>query len=289
MKIASVIVVLVCTTLVVDATTVLARDIFVDNLSGNDRLTGISNDFNDFVGGPVKSIRRALILARAGDVIILKNNNTPYYEPVILNGVRHNGLATAPLIIQGNGATISGFSSLPSNAWFPVGYDLWKVTPAKKGWYQLVHNDKAVPEIRVPAGVGELPEIPPGHWCAWKGAVYYRANPQEDVQTESFGLSREDMGISLHRVRNVRIENLVVQHFRIDGINAHDGCRNVELVNVVSQENGRAGLVAAGTSDLVFANGKLLGNRDYSLLVTERAAAIVNESELSTPAVMAEE
>jgi hypothetical protein len=229
------------------------------------------------------------VLAKDGDVVILKNNNTPYYESISLTGVRHNGLTTAPFLIQGNGATISGLSSLPAAAWFAVGVDLWKVTPANKGWYQLVHDGKVVPEIRVPAGAVERPELPPGHWCAWKGTIYYRSLPDENVLTESFSLSREDVGVSLHRVRNVRIENLVVQHFRIDGINAHDGCRNVELVNVISQENGRAGLVAAGTSDLILSQGKLLGNREYSLLVTERAAAEVNESELSAPAVIADE
>lgn len=275
----------VCLTLAAPAS---ARDIYVDNVSGSNLSAGISPDAADFFSGPFRTISKAIAVANAGDVIILRNTGVPYYEPIVLTGVRHNGLATVPFLIQGNGATLSGLMALPREAWIPIEIDLWKIKPAEKGWYQLVRGDAAVAEVRAAPDADRRPTLEPGQWCAWKGEIFYRAQPDEDVLAQQFGLAREDMGISLHRVRNVRIENLTVQHFRIDGINAHDGCRNVELDNVTAKENGRAGLVAAGTSEVIFTNGKLIDNRDYSLLVTERAAAEVNDSELSTPGVVAE-
>ena len=75
---------LLCTALwLAVVSTASARDIYVDNVNGNDRSTGISPLATD-PGGPVKSIHRAVLLAADGDVIVIRNNGIPYYEPIVL-------------------------------------------------------------------------------------------------------------------------------------------------------------------------------------------------------------
>src|SRR5690606_25077001 len=55
-------------------------------------------------------------------------------------------------------------------------------------------------------------------------------------------------GITLYNTRHVRIENLIVQGFQQDGINAHELVSHCQLVNVECRANGRSGLSVGGVS-----------------------------------------
>ena len=77
----------------------------------------------------------------------------------------------------------------------------------------------------------------------------------------------------------MRIENLTVQHFRLDGISAFNDCRHIELENVTCRENGRAGLAAGGASSAVFRGGKLEANGREAALVTGKAVLSIQDSQ----------
>jgi hypothetical protein len=143
-----------------------------------------------------------------------------------------------------------------------------------------VLDGQAVPEAECERTAPQLPRIPVGQWCVWRGAVYYQAERGINPNVMNFSLADEDVGITLLDVHNVVISGLTLRHFRLDGINAHDRCRDILLENLTSEENGRAGVAVAGTSQVTLFAGKLRSNRRHSLLITELGAAAVEQSEL---------
>ena len=75
---------------------VSAGIVFVDNSTGSDALDGRVPVPSSGNAGPVRTISRALELARTGDNIEIKNTGKPYYESLTLFGARHSGFATLP-------------------------------------------------------------------------------------------------------------------------------------------------------------------------------------------------
>lgn len=259
----------------------MAENIFVNNATGADRNDGSAAETVGTFAGPVRTISRALQLAKQSDAIVLANSGTPYFDEVTIDGRRLSGTEARPFRIVGNGAVLSGAMALPPEAWEEVGRDLWRVKPHRKGHYQLVRDGAAVSELRPAADEAwtELPELAENQWCAWKGAIYLHAEHNADPGKQNFGIARDQCGITLHAVHHVRISDLTIQHYRLDGINVHDRATEVTLSNVALVENGRAGLAVAGSSTIQIAGAKIQGNRDFSMLVQEAAAVDVQETE----------
>ena len=86
---------------------VRARDVFVNNVAGNDAKPGVRADPQSG-DGPVRTLDRALRLVRHGDRIVLANTGEPYREMISLCDVGQRGYPDLPLVIQGNGATLDG-------------------------------------------------------------------------------------------------------------------------------------------------------------------------------------
>jgi parallel beta-helix repeat protein len=84
-----------------------------------------------------------------------------------------------------------------------------------------------------------------------EGGLYFR--PEKNMLPEDYELSYMALqtGITLYHVQHVRIENLVVQGFRLDGINFHDGCHDCVLIDVTARGNGRSGVSIGGSSRAV--------------------------------------
>ncbi|MCE9556521.1 MAG: DUF1565 domain-containing protein, partial [Planctomycetes bacterium] len=68
-----------------------AEDIFVNNLAGQDAADGRATAGSSQQSGPVRTIARALALAKAGDRIVLAKTEEPYREAVGLGGPRNSG------------------------------------------------------------------------------------------------------------------------------------------------------------------------------------------------------
>jgi hypothetical protein len=56
------------------------------------------------------------------------------------------------------------------------------------------------------------------------------------------------VGISLYETRHVVIQDLVVQGFQLDGVNAHDSVFDATLVELTCRGNGRSGIAINGAS-----------------------------------------
>ncbi len=265
------------------STSLSAAVIYVNNRIGADAFDGASKKPIGQETGPVKTIRRALQLAESADTIVVENTGTVYYESIQLVGSRHSGLPQGPFTLVGNGAVVSGAKRVPPSAWRQVGADLWQLKPWRKGHYQLVLIDKRVAEHLCDVRAVRLPEIPKNHWCAWRGSIYLRTEEFEDPRERAYSIAGLEVGLTLYRVHDVRILDVTFRHFRLDGINAHDQCRDVVLENVTASENGRAGLAVGGTSTLAVLKTALDDNRKHSVLITELGAAQGVETELSQP------
>jgi hypothetical protein len=151
---------------------------------------------------------------------------------------------------------------------------------SRKGHYLLLLDGKPVPEHRVPRGARALPGIPEGHWAAWRGSIYYQAPHLDEPPDHPFQLAGDEVGLTLYRVHDVRIVGVTFRHFRLDGVNAHDLCRDVVLEDVTSVENGRAGVAVGGTSEILIRNSRLVGNRMEPLRISELGLVDVQETEI---------
>lgn len=259
-----------------------AVDWYVDNLLGSDANTGLSQQIVDDQTGPVKTIRRALRRIKPGDTVHLVNHGTPYYESLEIVGPRFIGTGIGLFTLEGHGAIVSGAKPVPFDAWRRLGNGLWKFTPFRKAYYQLILDEKPLPEVVNPAISKNMPEIPAGHWCAWRGSIYYRQNPEPRQTPNDLPLwfAGEEVGVTLYEVDGVVIRDLTFRHFRLDGVNAHDRARNVILENVKLQENGRSGIAVGGTSLVGLKDSQVVGNRVTQALVTERAQLELMATEL---------
>lgn len=260
-----------------------AETIYVDNRIGNDTLDGGAERLLDDFSGPVRSIRRGLLLANPGDTIVIANHGVPYYESIALNGGKHDAIFDAPFQIVGNGAIVDGTTEVPAFAWKLVGASLWKMTPLRKGFYQLVQNDQPIPEHSNVASQDDLYEMPEGHWAAWKGSIYYRAAVLDDPRRMNLRFASRSVGLSLSRVRGVFISGLTLRNFRLDGVNACNLCRDVVLKDVVMQGNGRFGLFAGGASQALLIGGEITRNRKDQIVVAGKAGIEVVNTVVEEP------
>lgn len=266
----------------------ISQVIYVDNLRGSDAADGTEPTPINLESGPVRTIRRGLQLLHKGGTLNLANNNQPYYESMELVG-RASGTLLRPTLVEGNGVELNGAFPVPLRAWRKVGNRLWKFTPLRKGQYLLIVENKPLPETPVPSGSRQLPPIPDGNWAAWKGSIYYQASPLDEPTDFAMWYAVRSVGITIYEAHDLIVRNLKVRHFRIDGINAHDRCNNILLDNVTAEENGRAGVTAAGTSFVTFKESTVKNNRRYSVLILEKAGVQIDEkSEVIPPPKIAD-
>ena len=265
--------------LLIGASSAFATDFYVDNRIGDDLYDGSSPELIDERAGPVKTISRALHFVRPRDIVHVANHGVPYVESLEIVGRRFHNVT-----LEGNGAVVSGAKVVPYDAWQMQPNGVWRFTPRRKAFYQLVYEDRALPEVDCPRNAKLPPEVPAGSWCAWHGSIYFRAlsgpagpKPQSE---QPLAFAAEEVGITLLDVEDVVIRNLEFRHFRLDGVNAHDRCKNVVLDHVRLIENGRAGLAVGGSSLVGIKDSELLGNRVTEVLNTEVAQTEILDCKL---------
>jgi hypothetical protein len=254
-----------------------ARDIFVDNIAGDDRANGDLPRATTNHNGPVRTISKALKLTQGGDRILLAKTTIPYHECVSIQGERHSGRLGKPLVLEGNGAVLDGSEPVPPDAWQFVSGDVFRFEPARMSYQQLFLDGKPVTRRFVADDVS-FPELLPFEWCLLDGTIYFRGAPGSIPQEYLLTYAALQTGITLYKVHDVVIHNLVVQGFHLDGVNAHDGVRSGRLINIMSRGNGRAGVCIAGGSRVELAGCTLGDNGAAQLLLEEYSLTRVFDS-----------
>jgi hypothetical protein len=235
-----------------------ARDLFVDNIGGDDRANG-HEPRSTTEAGPVKTITRALSLAEPGDRIHLAKNAIPYRESISLSGGDHSGFVVSPFTIVGNGATLDGSLPVPAREWESVRENLYRFHPPRGSHPMLFLDGRPAPRRPVSQELAKLPALAPGEWCAHDGFIYFAAERGKLPREYALTYAALPVGITFYQVKNVAVLDLVVQGFHTDGVSAPDGARNVRLAGLILRGNGRAGLAVGGASQ-VTADGCLIGN-----------------------------
>lgn len=225
----------------------LAADLFVDNLAGDDRNNGQGAATISHGNGPVRTIGKALRLARAGDRILINpNDGQPYRECVTLQGGAHSGFGDIVLEIVGNGAVLDGSLSLAEATWEVVGEDLYATRPPKMSFQQLFLGGQ--PAVRVQGTGDAIPELQPRQWSLFKGRIVFRTDAGRIPSSYNPSCCGHPMAITLYEVHDLVIRDLTVRGYQLDGVNAHDNVTRCDLVGISASENGRSGFSIGGAS-----------------------------------------
>ena len=237
---------LACLTVLLIASHGSAKTIYVNNQMGSDSASGLSQQ-PEAEHGPVRTLTAALALASKADRIVVANTGVPYYESISLSLPQHSGFRHKPFVIEGNGAVLDGTLTHDLGAWQAVASDIFSMQPRRLTYQQLFAG--GVPLERVDlTSVDELQQLQPTQWTLLNGRMYFRTEDNKIPTEYNLRHAGLQTGITLYDVRFVRIENLVVQGFQQDGVNAHELVRDCQLVDVDARANGRAGLSVGGVS-----------------------------------------
>lgn len=249
-----------------------AREIYVNNVTGDDRNDGTATENEAVRRGPLRTIAHATKIAEAGDRIVLAKTDRPYRESITLQGGKNSGLSSQTFILDGNGATLEGAAAVPPGAWQFVSGNVFRFQPRRLHHQNLFLG--GVPAVRRAAKNDEpLPDLAPLEWCLWRQAIYFRV--EDDAAPRSYNLefAAQPVGITLYEVHNVAVVNLTVQGFQLDGVNAHDGVRDAQLNGLVCRGNGRSGISVGGASRVEI-RGATLGNNGVAQLRVEGKAKV---------------
>jgi hypothetical protein len=245
-----------------------ARDIYVDNVGGDDRFDGAMASTSGGASGPVRSIACALRKAEKGDRIVIAATGQPYRESVTLQAGRHSGIVGQPFEIVGNGAVLEGAAPVPAGDWEHVHQGIFRCTPPRMSYQLLFLDGQPAERVTVAPGTWQLPVLKPLQWCLFERHIYFR--PEAGRLPDSYHLQYAGLpvGITLYEVRSVIVRDLVVQGFQLDGVNAHDGVFDATLSGLTCRGNARSGISIGGASRVLIENC-LCGNNGHAQLRTE--------------------
>ena len=265
----------------------LAIDIHVDNLQGDDRNNGKSAAYDSGDAGPVRTITKALRVSNKGDRVVLKNTGVPYRESITFQARRNSGYPGSPFVFVGNGAVLDGSAFMMNRDWEYAANDVYRFSPRLKSYQQMFRDDKPLEKSDIKSE-DQLDQLKPLEWAMFDGNMYFRAEPGKGPGTYRLTYSGLTVGITLYEVKYLRIEDLTVQGFQLDGINAHDKAMDVQLEKITARGNGRSGISVGGASRVEISD-TVLGNNGAAQLRTEGYSTTkVKDTELfdtSAPAV----
>lgn len=274
---------LVLTLILVHGLPLHAKEIYVNNMTGHDRNLGQSPDTIDVLAGPVRTIARAIALSGPGDKIIIAPTEFPYRETLCLFGKNQSGDDFNAFTIEGNGAVLDGSEALPIEVWSHAFGNTFRFKPTKFTYFQLFESGRPLKRIAVEPGAKQPPHLNPMEWCICNGFVYISLDnfKRPDDRDYNFSYSKLTTGITIMQTNDVRINDLIVQGFQVDGISVVNNTKNVVLDNIIVRGNGRNGLTVGAASTVSVGYSLLGDNRIAQIEMGERSELLVFLSELN--------
>ncbi len=225
---------------------------FVNNLTGADTNSGQT------AACAVATIARAVALARPGDTLVLTPTGRPYAESLRLHG--RSGTPTAPLVVEGNGAVLTGLRPLPA--------DQWQVRPDGLCFYPHPRRGARRPylvEKGRPVAVADRPEsLPPGAHCWTTNGLFFRPAAGATLADHALEGTLLDAGAHFSDVSYVTVRNLTCEYFSNDGFNVHGECRGLVFENIIGRHNGDDGFSVHEDVEAVVRGGWFHDN-DYGI------------------------
>jgi hypothetical protein len=235
---------------------------------------------NNVDGAEVRTVSAALRLAASGDRIVLANTGRPYRESISLVGSRLSGSSLSPLVLVGNGAILDGSAPVPTDAWEHYENLVFRFRPPVAGNQQLFVAGRPVPYVPASPQTNLPPKLKPLQWSLVEGLIYFSVEASKLPSQYDVTYAAQQTGITLYHVEHVVIMDLVVQGFRIDGIQAANSARGIQFINVTCRGNGRAGIAVGGASQVAIERCTIGDNRTAQLLTLPLGETHVYQSEL---------
>jgi hypothetical protein len=201
------------------ASSAVARDLFVNNVDGDDLWTGAVAE-SGAPDGPTRTIAKALRISGPGDRIVIAKTDRPYEESISLVGSKHSGTLEHPFIVEGNGAVLSGSSRVPHDLWKHWNGNTFRFPLKQLAYQQLFLDGKPARRHVSTSRNGSPAGLAPLEWTLFGGHIYFRVEEDRLPHQYDLTFAREATGITLYKVENAVITDLVVQGFQIDGIQA---------------------------------------------------------------------
>lgn len=249
--------------------TAFSRDIYVDNVRGNDEFTGWETSISANGNGPVRTIARAMKLALPGDRVVLTHNEgDPYRESVALLGRNHSGANAKPFILEGNGAILDGSEEINPALWQYYRNGMFRFKPKYLAYQNLYLDGRPLHRVEMPKVEIPVVKLEAMQWCLHEGYVYFKPERERLPNDYPLRCAYLKCGITLMHVEGVEIRNLTVQGFQNDGIAAINAARQVFISDVTLRGNARAGLSVGGACTVWVINSRV-GNNNFAQLLTE--------------------
>lgn len=255
-----------------------AREIYVNNLQGNDSFYGITEKSIN-INGPVRTIAQALKLAHAGDRVILAKTAEPYRESVTLFGQKNSCAPGNPFRVEGNGAILDGSEPIPEEWWEPYQEGIFRFQPPWQAYQNLFWKGQPLKKVPVQQEEDAPPQIvlEPMQWTLYEGFLYFKPEPGRLPGEYALAMAGKRHGVALLHVRGVEIRDLIVQGYQNDGIVASGSAVEVHLENVTLRGNARAGIAVGGACSL-WMNRCTVGDNRYAQLLTEAFSQVTLRS-----------
>lgn len=207
------------------------KTIIVDQQTGDDARDGSSPPQS------VKTLARAVALCAPGDVLSVVPGATPYFEALEF-GPR-GGLPGRPIVVEGNGAVLSGLLPIPPEQWQDRGDGLW-FFPTTFRHGSLVPFLVLPDGTRIPAAA-KAAAIAPGQAFWDAQGILYRSDA--DRRPGDLGLrgALRAAGVALAGTCHLTVRNLTCEYFANDGFNVHGSCQGLFFENIVARHNGDDG------------------------------------------------
>jgi hypothetical protein len=200
----------------------------VDNMQGDDAHDGRSQTT------AFATVRRAVESCEPGDVLVIAPTGQPYHQTLNITG--RSGTPDRPIVIEGNGAVLSGFADLTAGKWQARNAGRWFLEfrrPPQNPYLRL--DGRRVDPSRDEAG------LQPGQF-AWTDAGIHLCLPdgaqpaQRRIEATVLG-----SGLVLHDASYIVCRNLVIEGFSNDGFNFHGDCQGIVCQSIEARHNGDDG------------------------------------------------
>lgn len=235
-----------------------ARTWYVDAAIGNDLQTGLAARPDDR-DGPLATINAALWYAGPGDRIELAAGQI-FREMISLSGRCLQGEPDRPFVIAGNGSILDGTVVGDQGSWQPLEGDTFALSPRRLAYQQLFSAGRPLQRVQLESLVAVDSALEPLQWALVEQRIVFKVEPDKLPMDYALRHCGMETGITLYNVRHIRIENLTVQGFHTDGINAHELVRDCTLAGVECRANGRSGLSVGGVSRVAVVGGHFYDN-----------------------------
>ena len=261
----------------------LAREIFVNNIAGDDRFAGRQ------ATRPRRPRRTRPDPGQGPATGRPRRHDRPGQDRRPLSREHQPGRAAdtaarrnEPFTIHGNGAILDGSTASCRSMGKLQGRHLPSPRASDEQPAAVPRRPARRRECLPPKTPKTPPELQPRQWCSVEGRIYFCVEKSKLPGDYKLSYAHEQTGITLFHVEHVRIADLTVQGFQVDGINLSNSAREVLLSNVTCRGNGRNGVAVGGASSVTI-RASLLGDNGQAQLLT---SALFRDASVQHPSAL---